>query len=254
MTDALEELQLLLDRHIAGGQVLRVLEAGCGSMSKVRLPADAYIVGIDISAKQLERNSGLDARILGDIETYPLPEGSFDIIICWDVLEHLPSPEKALKNFFRAARPGGLIVLAFPNLLSLKGLITKLTPHFIHVWYYRYLLHVPDAGLNDTCPFVTYLRLTATYPAIRKMASRHGASVAMLGMRESNDMRYVRDHFWPINVVMKTAGALSRAVSMGRINAMDSDCVLVLRAGSLCLAPIERGVISTKKEAHAAVG
>jgi SAM-dependent methyltransferase len=232
MSDAIGELQRLIDDYAGAGGTIRLLEAGCGSMSKVRLGSNVQIVGIDISEKQLARNNDLHERILADIQTYKLPEQSFDMIICWDVLEHLNDPLKALSNFFSAAKPGGLIILAFPNLFSLKGLITKLTPHAVHVWYYRRLLHVPNAGANDTPPFMTPFRLSATYPSIRRHARSYHASVAFLGFRESPDMQYVRRNYWFMNVVMKSASAITRFLTFGRIDAIHSDCILVLRAGA----------------------
>jgi len=232
MSDALSELQRLIDGHVAGGRAIRLLEAGCGSMSKVRLGENVEVVGIDISAQQLERNPGLHECILGDIQSYPLQEHGFDIIICWDVLEHLDEPRKALTNFFRAAKPGGLIILAFPNLYSLKGVITKLTPHIVHVWYYKYLLHIPDAGVDDTPPFVTTFRLAVTHPAIRRLAEAHSAEVAFFALRESHDMKYVRRKFRFMNAIMTGASLVSRALSFGRVDALHSDCILVLRAGA----------------------
>ncbi len=232
MADPVGSVQEMIDRLAAPGQRVRLLEAGCGSMSKVRLPANVEVVGIDISARQLARNEGLHERILADIQTYRLPAQAFDIIICWDVLEHLEHPGQALRNFFRAARPGGLIILAFPNLFSLKGVITKLTPHAVHVWYYRRLLHVPDAGKEDTPPFETQLRADATYPAIRRLAADHNAAVALFALRESHDMRYVRAHFPLMNAVMRTASLLSRLLTFGRVDAMHSDCIMVLRAAA----------------------
>lgn len=232
MPDAVSELQRLIDGYMTAGGTVRLLEAGCGSMSKVRLSENVEVVGVDISAKQLERNPGLHERILADIQNFDLPERSFDMIICWDVLEHLDAPQKALANFYRAIKPGGLIILAFPNLYSLKGLITKLTPHFMHVWYYRYLLHSENAGADDTPPFVTPFRTTATYPSIRRSARAHRAAVVLFALRESNDMQYVRKNFRFMDVVMRTASVISRALSGGRIDAMHSDCILVLRAGA----------------------
>lgn len=201
-------------------------------MSKVKLTSNVVIVGIDISSRQLTRNQSLHERILADIQTFPLPEQSFDIIICWDVLEHLDHPVKALTNFFRAIKPGGLIILAFPNLFSLKGLVTKLTPHAVHVWYMRHLLRMENAGVNDTPPFVTPFKLSVNYAAIGKLAKQLRGEVAFFALRESADMLYVRRNFWFLNFALKAASLISRAATIGRIDAMQSDCIMVLRAAT----------------------
>jgi hypothetical protein len=111
-------------------------------------------------------------------------------------------------------------------------MITKLTPHFVHVWYYRHLLHTPDAGINDTPPFVTPFRLAATYPAIRRLAAAHHTRVEYFALRESNDMRYVRKNFRFIDFIIRTASVMSRAVTLGRVDAVNSDCIMVLRSGA----------------------
>jgi SAM-dependent methyltransferase len=228
--EPLEELQRLIDAYIATKDTVRLLEAGCGSMSKVRLGHKVLATGIDISAAQLLRNSNLNEKILGDIQTYQLEKNSFDMIICWDVLEHLNSPQLALEKFFHAIKPGGLIILAYPNLFSLKGFITKVTPHIVHVWYYRYLLHRPNAGKDDTAPFVTQLRLASTYPAIRRQANSNRAQEVFFALRESFSMQYVRKNFPPFNVAMKTASLVSRTLSLGKLDVIQSDCIQVFQA------------------------
>src|SRR5713226_2324160 len=122
MSNAIAELQHIVDEYLIPERTFTVLEAGCGSMSQIQFGHNINLVGIDISEKQLERNPALDRKILGDLHTYPLCHSSFDIIICWNVLEHLQDPRKALDNLLNACKPNGLIILAFPNLFSLKGI------------------------------------------------------------------------------------------------------------------------------------
>ena len=230
MSDAIQKLQEVIDNYLKAGPCT-ILEAGCGSMSKVQLNSDIYLVGMDISEKQLARNNYLHEKILGDLHTYPIPSKKFDIIICWDVLEHLDRPRLVIENFLTACKPGGLIILAFPNLFSVKGVITKLTPHVFHVWYYKYILGDRDAGKDDQPPFVTKLRLAMSYPAIRRFVQARGATVELLAFRECNDMKTARSRFAIINALIGTASAITKALTYGRADAADSDCILVVRAG-----------------------
>jgi SAM-dependent methyltransferase len=78
---------------------MRVLDAGCGRGRQLALPEGAYVVGIDASREALALNTSIDEAICGDIETYPLPRESFDLILALDVLELLPNPEVALASF-----------------------------------------------------------------------------------------------------------------------------------------------------------
>ena len=84
-------------RDIVGEQFNRlakvcILEAGCGSNSAFEIPDNAHIVGLDVFARQLESNGSLDEKHQGDFQDYTFPSNSFDVIICWNVLEHLPRP------------------------------------------------------------------------------------------------------------------------------------------------------------------
>jgi 2-polyprenyl-3-methyl-5-hydroxy-6-metoxy-1,4-benzoquinol methylase len=103
-------LQSLLDGFLARSGPIRVLEAGCGSLSHVKLGEESRIVGIDISQQQLERNAVLDERILGDIQTYPLRENDFDVVICWEVLEHVQHPLGCLVQSDPQPKPQGILI------------------------------------------------------------------------------------------------------------------------------------------------
>ena len=138
----------------------RVLDAGCGMDLRVELPANAHVVGIDISEAALARNATVDERIVGDVETFPFPDESFDLIVCHDVLEHLDDPVAATRNLARALKPGGELDVRMPIVWSTKGLLTKLTPHRFHVWCYRTLFGIKTAGQEGYAPFPTRLRIT----------------------------------------------------------------------------------------------
>ncbi len=230
MSDPIEDLQRIVDSYAGKDDVIDLLEAGCGSTSRVRLSNKFRVTGIDISQEQLSRNTGLSVRILGDVQNYKFAKNSFDMIVCWDVIEHLDKPALALGSFFRAIKPGGLIILAYPNLYSIKGTVTKITPHYLHVLYYKYLLHRPDAGLNDTAPFVTPFRLDATYPRIKKMCIENNAKEVYFVLRESSSMKYVRKNFRIFDIGFGLASIASRAISLGRVDLTHSDCIQVLQA------------------------
>jgi SAM-dependent methyltransferase len=193
MRPELERLQTLLESFVGERGTLRVLEAGCGSYPMVvDLGPAKHIVGIDISQRQLERNDVVDEKILGDIQTFPLRPQDFDLVFCFNVLEHLDRPDRALANFRRALRPGGLIVIKVPNVLSLKGLMTKFSPHRVHVWVYRYILGHPDAGQDDKAPFPTFLRLSMSPPALDRFARRNGLQVAYSCLFEAHNWLHLR--------------------------------------------------------------
>ena len=153
---------------------VKVLEAGCGSLSHIDFPMSKHITGIDISREQLERNEDIDVKILGDIQDPQYFQDDFDLIVCWDVLEHVDTPDTAVENFVNALADNGVLVIKVPNLLSSKGLITKLTPHWFHVFVYKYILGKRDAGEPGRAPFPTTLRSTIAPPRLKSSLRERG--------------------------------------------------------------------------------
>jgi SAM-dependent methyltransferase len=49
--------------------------------------------------------------IVGDAQEMPFADGSYEVILCSEVLEHIPDPVKAIAEMYRVLVPGGLLVL-----------------------------------------------------------------------------------------------------------------------------------------------
>ncbi|NER20875.1 MAG: methyltransferase domain-containing protein [Symploca sp. SIO1C2] len=219
-------LQKVVDKLLTNPRKLRVLEAGCGSATEINLPQDAHFVGVDISAKQLERNAVAQEKILGDIQTYPLPAGEFDVILCFYLLEHLPQPELALKNFVQTVKEDGIIILALPNVLSIWGLITKFTPHWFHVWVYRYIFGEKRAGTDDFGPFQTFSRLSISPKELEQFALNHNLSIEYLDLYENFRQTGMREKYglwWQL-----LAGTV-KVLSFGQVATDNTDYILVLK-------------------------
>jgi 2-polyprenyl-3-methyl-5-hydroxy-6-metoxy-1,4-benzoquinol methylase len=249
-------LQRYVDELFSGRPRVAILEAGCGSASHVGFGPAAVIVGIDLSASQLQRNDHLSEAIRGDIQTYPLGRQRFDAIICWDVLEHLPRPELAIENFARAVRPDGLIILKLPNLSSLKGLVTKLSPHWFHVWMYRHVLGRPNAGLEGHAPFPTFLRRSVKPRALAAVAARQGLAVTFLAAYESPTHSRTRKRYGIDGLPWSMVKLAVKAISLGRLSAGETDLLMALQPtdGTLADRRSSRPLVRPKRTLHAATG
>lgn len=226
--DPLPRVQEVVDQVLEGRDRPRVLEAGCGSLSRVKLPNRRVLVGIDIEQRQLDRNTSLDEKILGDLQTMATPVTGYDLVLCWDVIEHLPSPMEALERMTAALNPGGGLVLAFPHLWSLKGLLTKLTPFFVHALFYRYI--VGDKRRSDEWDqFPTFFRASIAPARLRAWAAQHDLEVAYDEIYEGPVQTALRARSRLLDASFAALGAVSRVLSFGRLDLGLSDCVLVLR-------------------------
>lgn len=96
----------------------KVLSLGCGPGVDIAFLAEENEVhGVDLSLPALEHARGLSIiPHRADIEK-PLdfPDGSFDIIIATDILEHLFDPKSVLREMRRLLRPGGTLIASVPN-------------------------------------------------------------------------------------------------------------------------------------------
>jgi SAM-dependent methyltransferase len=225
----LTSLQGAVNELLRGRTGLTVLEAGCGSLSYLKFPAGSRIIGIDIDQDQLGRNTQLNERIYGDIQTYDLGRSRFDAIVCWNVLEHLEHPEQALARFAAALRDDGIIILSAPNLLSPKGLVTRFTPLAFHVWFYRNVRGYKEAGTIGNPPFRTYLKSSMTPTALRGFARAQGLAVAyerVVGSGDSRDVlgrrsRTVDLFVVPLNLLLFVA-------TLGRVDSRRTQYFIVL--------------------------
>lgn len=229
MYKQISTVQAIVDKMCADGRTIRVLEAGGGSRSFIQFGPNSYFAGIDISKEQLQKNTVLHEKILGDIETFPLAPASFDIVICWDVLEHLRHPELALKNFLNTVRPGGIIVLGAPVVSSLKGLLTKFTPHWFHVMFYRKVIGNPLAGTPGYSPFKTFLKTAMSPRSIRRFAADNHLKVDFFETYEGDMQQNVRKKYRAADLCFRIASPLAKLLSLGSIDPDATDFVAVLR-------------------------
>jgi len=231
MSEANAKLQAVIDRLMANRADVCLLEAGCGSVSHLKLNNAWRMVGIDIAEHQLARNAMLQEKILGDVQTYVWPKDSFDMIVSWDVLEHLSEPRKALERFSDALRPGGIMVFALPNLYSLKGLITKFTPYVVHEWFYRYIIgDKRDKSQFDQFP--TFLKTDVAPGRLKQFAEIRKFDVVYCDIYEGPVQVYLRRHNKLADIGFALLGGISRILSLGKLDLNLTDYIMVLQKTS----------------------
>lgn len=222
-------LQELLDRFVETRPDLAVLDAGCGSSPALALPPNARRTGLDVSARQLERNVELDEKILGDLQETRFPADRFDVILCWTVLEHLHDPRRALDNLVHALAPGGLLILGVPNVLSVKGLLTKLTPLQFHVWCYWAIHGSTVAGHDDVGPFPTFLRMAISPRSLRRYGARNNLTLLHIGTYEGGMQRRARARFGLTGTRWRVIRMGTLAATLGVIDPAATEVAAVMQ-------------------------
>jgi SAM-dependent methyltransferase len=227
VADPLAQAQAQVTEALRGHRAARVIEAGCGARSHLAYPPGTQVVGIDLLRSQLRRNVETRLLVQGDVTRLPVASASADLVVCWDVLEHLPAPQLAIREVARLLRPGGLLVLALPNILSLKGLVTRLTPWWFHVWVYRRVLGDRSAGTEAFDQFPTAFRFTLRPAGLRRLIEATGLRVETLALYEGPVPQHLRRRHRVADVLLGAASTCTRAVTLGRYDTTLSDIVVV---------------------------
>jgi SAM-dependent methyltransferase len=95
--------------EVAGRLEGRVLDVGCGQQPyRAWLTRAREYVGVYV-----EPGAGVDA-VISPGEAWPLPDASFDAVLCTQVLEHDSDPSHTLDEISRVLVPGGTGVISVP--------------------------------------------------------------------------------------------------------------------------------------------
>jgi SAM-dependent methyltransferase len=87
-------------------RALRVLDVGCGDR-----PYDALLRGADeVVGFDVPGNPHADLH--GSIDAIPVDDATFDVVLCLQVLEHVPDPAAAVRELRRVVKPGGRVLLS----------------------------------------------------------------------------------------------------------------------------------------------
>jgi SAM-dependent methyltransferase len=116
-------LRFIARHHPVRGRLIEV-GAGAGFFLKAAERAGWSAAGIEISSEGVEFSTtrlGLDVR-RESAEDLSVPAASCDVVVMFDVIEHLLDPVAALERVRRALRPGGLLVVSTPNLHAVTRL------------------------------------------------------------------------------------------------------------------------------------
>ncbi|RQO76206.1 bifunctional 3-demethylubiquinol 3-O-methyltransferase/2-polyprenyl-6-hydroxyphenol methylase [Aquitalea sp. FJL05] len=109
----------------AGIKDLKVLDVGCGGgiLAESMALRGAQVTGIDLAKKSLkvaqlhslESGVAVEYRCIAVEELADEAPGSFDVVTCMEMLEHVPDPESVVRSCARLVKPGGWVFFSTLN-------------------------------------------------------------------------------------------------------------------------------------------
>jgi SAM-dependent methyltransferase len=142
-----EPMQLELLRRVKPLLVpdVAILDVGAGrypTLAAADRPSGCRYVGLDIEAAELDAAApgAYDEGVVADI-TKPLDrDGEFDVIVSWQVLEHVSPLEDAFENLRAALRQGGTLLAQLTGSNAAFALGGRLVPPKARVWLATHVL------------------------------------------------------------------------------------------------------------------
>ena len=139
-------------KHMLGGLPpgLRILDAGAGEQKNRRHCGHLQYVSQDFAQYtgtgtvpyEGLHSHGWDAShvdLVSDVTSIPAADASFDVILCSEVLEHVPEPTKALDEFSRLLKVGGILILTAPFASNVHMAPYHFCSGFSKYWYEHHL-------------------------------------------------------------------------------------------------------------------
>lgn len=136
----------------------RVLDVGCGSgYGAAELANAASVTGIDISGEAVRHACGTYGRpnvsfLQAACEALPFANASFDLLLAFEVIEHLAGWRDMLAETRRVLRPAGILLVSTPNKAWYTESRAEAGPNPYHVHEFEYAEFA--AALRDVFPHI----------------------------------------------------------------------------------------------------
>lgn len=108
------------------------LDIGSGTgrwLQFLRQQRPALLAAVDFSEEAVERAEEICDKVQKvdvEVEPFTYPDNSFDIVISFEVIEHLRTHGGFMSELIRVAKPGALVLLSTPNLIAFNSRIRML--------------------------------------------------------------------------------------------------------------------------------
>lgn len=120
-------------------QGAKILDAGAGTGKYKKFFSHCDYKAQDFAAYEGEEHVYGELDYISDITAIPVEDSSFDYLMCTEVLEHVPRPDLAIKEFCRILSPGGKMILTAPMRAAIHMAPFHYYGGFTRYWYEHFL-------------------------------------------------------------------------------------------------------------------
>jgi SAM-dependent methyltransferase len=195
-----------------------VLEAGCGEGYGADLIADVArrVIGLDYDEQTVAhvraRYPRVDMR-KGNLAELPLPDGAVDVVVNFQVIEHLWNQPQFVAECARVLRPCGLLMISTPNRITFSpGRDTPLNPFHTRELNAAELTELlEDGGFSVSA-------MSGVFHGSRLAAldAKHGGSIIDAQVR-----RAIADAPWPADLLADIASVSTDDFELADAGARD---------------------------------
>ena len=178
-------LRSAIDRH--GRDILEVGPGLTNPTSLLLSEQATRFDGLDIDPRA-RGNTWLNAVHIYEGREFPIEDAQYDLIVADYVMEHVEDPALMFREVARVLRPGGGFVLRTPNNWHYVAIISRFSPHWVHVKTAHAARNHTDAKAD---PYPTFYRAN-TGAAIRRHAEQAGLKTELRMIEK--EPSYLRFH------------------------------------------------------------
>jgi 2-polyprenyl-3-methyl-5-hydroxy-6-metoxy-1,4-benzoquinol methylase len=101
-----------------------MLIAGCGSGNDLKISSPGLrVFAFDLSLEAVRKIRSFEQEVfVGDVLQLPFRKSQFNLVVCSEVLEHVPNIQSAILELRRVIKPEGVLIVSSPNWHSLFGI------------------------------------------------------------------------------------------------------------------------------------